>query len=132
MPLELRAGIDIDTKNDNVEDGAQVGIVSNEIRRGLDLPEWRQHSDSEMLTLEDLKMSKVSIDKISEFSVRPPEFRSIFDYVGQYYRWFSIVRKKLNGEKMNEKLSATLEESYWIDGLQRQVRVRRKALPEIL
>ena len=132
MPLELRAGIDIDTKNDNIEDGAQVGIVSNEIRRGLDLPEWRQHSDSEMLTLEDLKMSKVSIDKISEFSVRPPEFRSIFDYIGQYYRWFSIVRKKLNGEKMNEKLSATLEESYWIDGLQRQVRVRRKALPEIL
>ena len=33
---------------------------------------------------------------------------------------------------MNEKLSVALAESYWIDDLQRQVRVRRKALPEIL
>ena len=32
MPLELRASIDIDATNENVEDGAQVGIGSNGIR----------------------------------------------------------------------------------------------------
>ena len=51
MTLEPRAGIDIDTKNDNIGDGAQVGIDSNGICGGLYLPEWRHLSDSEMLVL---------------------------------------------------------------------------------
>ena len=133
MPLELRAGVQIDTDANDLEDGAYVGSISDHVRQSLGLPAWRQHTANELLMLDDLKLSKVSIDKISQFSLRPPEFRSTIDMVGHYYRWFYITTKtKIKDTVMESKLSVTLSESVWIDGLQRQVQVRKKALPEIM
>jgi hypothetical protein len=96
IPLELRAGVDIHKTFENIaiEDGAEVGVLSDDIRKDLNLDQWRQHTHAELILLEDLKISSISIDKISQFSVRQPEFQDIFNFVGEYYRWFSIVRKK--------------------------------------
>ena len=41
------------------------------------------------------------------------------------------MKKKLNGEKMNEGIRDELKETLWIDGLQRQVKLRKNALKEV-
>lgn len=132
MPLELRAGIEVNNKNDNVEDGAHIGSLSNHIRHEKDLPSWRQHTANELMLFEGLKSSNISIDKISKFSLRPPELRFLFDSIGDYYRWFEFTPKRLNGEILDEELKTNLNETIWVDCLLQQVKVRRKAFPEIM
>ena len=46
--------------------------------------------------------------------------------------FFIEVKKKLTGDEMNELLIDNLEERHWIDGLQRRVKLRRKAIPELI
>ena len=38
-------------------------------------------------------MRREKIDAITQFSLRPPELRKIFDKVGDYFRWFKIEEK---------------------------------------
>ena len=54
-----------------VQDGAQVGILPNDIRKKLELDMWRHHTDYELILLEYLKMIKVSIDMITQYSIHP-------------------------------------------------------------
>ena len=35
------------------------------------------------MTITDLKISKTSIDRISQFSIQPPELRHLIDSVGE-------------------------------------------------
>ena len=133
MPLELRAGIRVDSDTvDVLEDGAFIGSAVDSFRRSLDMDEWRQHTANQVLVLDDLKLSKLSVDKITQFSLRPPEFLKVFDKVGEYYRWFSISKTKIKVDMLPEKIVSVLSESCWIDGLQRQIRVRKEAMSEIL
>ena len=59
IPLELRARIEKPCKDakptnidadhgDTLKDGAHVGIIFNDVCIALNLPEWRQHIQSEM------------------------------------------------------------------------------------
>ena len=48
------------------------------------------HSESALLTLDSIFRSHVSVDRISIFSIQPPEFIGLFDNVGEYFRWFHI------------------------------------------
>jgi hypothetical protein len=133
LPLELRAGTPIKaSKNIYAEDGAYLGPKMVNLRQHAQLDDWRQISESETLVLEDIAGSTVSIDKITQFSVRPPELRSVFNQVGNYFRWFSIGSIITKDSDIMTHLSPDLEKSSWIDGLQRQIKVRKKALPEIL
>jgi len=134
MPLELRAGIKVDSDMvDVLEDGAFIGSAVDSFRRALgDMDEWRQHSANQVLILDDLKLSKISVDKITQFSLRPPEFLKVFDKVGDYFRWFTISETKIKVDMLPDKIVNVLSESCWIDGLQRQIRVRKKAMAEIL
>ena len=80
-----------------------------------------------------MKQSKLSIDKITQFSLCPPEFRCIIDMVGNYYRWFYIeLKHKINSENMETYITDDLYDTLWIDGLQRQVNVRKQELPELM
>lgn len=96
------------------------------------LPRWRQHTDNEITVLNDIKNSKVSYDRITEFSIRPPKFHTMFDKVGNYFRWFDVERKFMRGQQMDDALSEELRMSFWIDGLRRQVKMRKKDLKEIM
>ena len=134
LPLELRmGGIKVVTDN-AVEDGAFVSSASNHIRNNMNgLPDWRQHTSNEMMTFMDIKQSKVSVDKVMQFSLRPPELRSTVDKVGNYYRWFYICMKdKISSQDMEKTISVSLDETHWIDGLQRQVKLQTKAIPELI
>ena len=74
--------------------------VSYHIRYEKDFPSWRQHSDKEMVILQGLFNSPVSVDKITRFSVRPPELRGIFRKVGCYYQWFIFQNKRIGRIKL--------------------------------
>ena len=132
LPLETRCLRQIST-DEEVNDGIFVESEACFIRANrTNLPEWRKHSMNEKLLLNDLKQSKMGYDKVIQFSLRPLELKPIIEKIGQYYRWFHIeMKKKLNGEKMNEGIRDELKETLWIDGLQRQVKLRKNALKEV-
>ena len=67
-------------------DEVQIGSVLSNIRLCKELPNWRQHTESEMLIYEDLTKSNVSIDKITLFSLQPPELRKIVSKTIKYFR----------------------------------------------
>ena len=106
MPLELRAGIEISTyyksnnfeDSDNPEDCYSFLSLSNRIKNELHFPQWRQMRQSELMILEASKKSIVSINRISKFTLRPPELRYSIDQAGLYYQWFKIGNHTLSHE----------------------------------
>ena len=142
LPLELRCGSlrsPRDTKKnegsddyDNMEDGADVTIPSHEYRKSIELPTWRQHSDSELLILNNAMCSSISLDKITEFSIRPAELRILFKQPGLFFRWFYVVTKEIKEVALPLYINSDIYRTHWIDGLLRQVRVRFDALEEIV
>ena len=108
--------------------------MSNHIRSNkVNISQWRNHTEYELLTLNDMKQSKSLIDKIKQFSILPPEFWCIIDMVVNCYLWFYIdMNHKINSENMETYINDDLSDTLWIDGLQRQVKVRKQALPELM
>ena len=78
QPLEDRAGVETVRKKSNVEDGANLVSISHTVRKTLDLPKWKQHTDYELLILQGSLNTSISIDKITRFSLRDPELRFSF------------------------------------------------------
>ena len=76
--------------------------------------------------------ASISVDKITKFSVRPPELRHVIRLVGNYYRWFCINPKKIKRETIDQLLNEDYKQSIWMDGLENQVCLRVKAFPELL
>ena len=75
LPLEQRAGVECKARDiqDNIfRDGDEILSLSYQIREEKRFPHWRQHRDEELLVLQGLFTSSISIDKITKFSVRPP------------------------------------------------------------
>ena len=137
MPLEYRAGIELDNYVlSPVSDSAQSGSVSNDIRSSKEgLPQWRKHTTSEIKIFEDLFKSRISIDKITLFSLRPPELRYVINSTKHYFRWFHTELKKnkvISGDEMNSRINIDLYNSWWINGLQQQVLIRKRAFPELI
>jgi predicted GIY-YIG superfamily endonuclease len=134
LPLELRAGIDCEKKASvsNAADAEHAGWLSNDIRNSKEtIPFWRKHTANESLTFKGVSMSRVSIDKVSKFSLRPPELR-IFDTMRGYFRWFEYGSTYLTGDQLDDMLDQEFERVRFVDGLMQQVKIRHKALPEIL
>ena len=89
MPLEYRVGVALEK---TVADSAQEGNVSDDIRKLNQLSQWRQNTVNQMRIYDDLKQSKVSVDRISIFSLRPPELLDILDSTRIYFRWIYIKK----------------------------------------
>ena len=117
---------------EDTEDGVELGIIPQNIRNEQNFPSWRLFTDSQITILEGLKDSPLSVDKVTVFSVRPPELRHIFDQLGNYYRWFSIGRKLHTRSQLLPKFDINLTRCCWIDGLHRQVFLRKSAEKEVL
>ena len=140
-PLELRPSVRVtiretrDNRTGNetsVEDGVEVGNECNNARKELLLQAYRQFTKKQLLILSEEKKQKTKVmDKISEFSIRPPELLSCFDQVGNYYRWFKIIPKRLTKEDLLGALSVDIKRSKWIDGQSRKVCLRKNALIEV-
>ena len=136
LPLELRAGRECNvvknkTAENNCNDGDEIMSLSYIIRQQKEFPVWRQHRDQELLVLQGLFNSPISVDRITKFSVRPPELRHIIRNVGNYYRWFIIKNKRLDNDMLESVLNESIYKSLFIDGLQNKVMIHLKALNEI-
>lgn len=136
MQLEKRPGIEIKRKkeeknNDYPSDGKNLQIDTYAIRKQKRFPSWREHTDTEYMVLDDVRNSNISVDKITIFSVRPPELRRVFNAVGEYFRWFAYDKKRVTWDDMKLQLKDDVTFTSFIDGLQNKIKVRRQALPEI-
>ena len=94
--LEFRTRIKIEYDIQRNNDGSYLITEIDSFRRNiLKLCNWRQYKYHQTLILDDLKVSNVYIDKVTQFGLRPPEFLKIFDTLGNYYLWFNISKAKL-------------------------------------
>ena len=98
----------------------------------MNLPEWRQFTKNQLTILLENNQNIPYMDKITQFSIRPPELCLCFDQVGNYYRWFKIDDRPQKKEYLLEIISNDISTSSWVDGQCRIVRVRKKALREIM
>ena len=126
MPLELRiGGVSVDQETSPRDSHCITPLSTNTHRQIRYLPEWRKHTSNQITTYTDLKQSRVIIDKISQFSMRPPEFLNIIDMVGNYYRWFFIdMKDKVKGDDLEKNITINLNLSSGIDCLERKVKLR--------
>jgi hypothetical protein len=144
-PLEERAGVenridgieDVDFIEDtarfnNNDDGLDLSIPVEVLRRlNLGLVEWRQFTNSQLHIIDSCIKSHISIDTITKFSIRPPELRVIIRKVENYYRWFYLDTRKIKYKSMLELIHGDIYQSSWIDGVQRIVKLRIRAISEI-
>ena len=75
------------------------------------------------------------IDKITLFSLQPPELRKLILKTRHYYQWFHTELasvKKVIGDDMMEKINIDLSKSCWIDCLQEPLLVKNISFPEIM
>ena len=92
MPMRFCGGIQINSGKD-IEDGAYMRSAIDGFWRGLGLETWRLYTKNQNLMLENLKLSNILVNKVTQFGLRPPELRELFRKLGNYYRWFVISNK---------------------------------------
>jgi predicted GIY-YIG superfamily endonuclease len=148
VPLEQRCGMqrrsDKDAREqDDVADLAAYRqlcsndrvlfvIAPDKVRRDMYLAAWRQFTAHQLVLINDYFHSKVTIDKVTLFGMRPPELRGLFSRVADFYRWFQRDPNPAeDGDELERLLSPVLEDSAWIDGQGHRWRLRCNALGEV-
>ena len=127
---------------DQLLDAAGGGIVPGiKVRADLELPSWRRFTEAQCVMIADLLYSPMSVDKVSAFSVRPPEL-FFCKSPQEYARWFNRLPREIKVEEDNEdgELKCTsaffvkrdVQWSGWVDGVECRVVVRPAAVEEIL
>ena len=90
MILEVQAGVRVDSDSDQTEDGAYVMNSIESFWSQLYCVEWRIQTKNWHNILDYLKLSKLSVDKVTQFGIIQPELLKIFNRIVDYYRWFVI------------------------------------------
>lgn len=99
--------------------------------KAIKLEDYRLHTPKQVLILDDLNLSRLSVDKVTQFSLLPSEFLQIFNKLGNYFRWFHIS-DKVKETSFPNTITECISTILFVDGLQRVIKVRKKALPEII
>ena len=121
---------DLDEKNMN------AGYV---VRRSLQLGTGRQFTPYQLTVYADFLFQEVHPDKVTKFSLRPPELRFI-RRLPHYFIYFERVPlpnwPTADTSEQEAKLRKILKKQFlqcpWIDGLGNKILVRRPAIPKIL
>ena len=96
----------------------------------LRLPRHRLFTRSQKIVLESVNNTPFSTDKVTVFSLRPPELLFV-NKLRPYFRWFK--REKLSGKRENISvrfLKNDVRESTWVDGENYAIRLRPSAVSE--
>ena len=129
--LEIRPRVHLKKPIQSI-DGAEVGVLVDNVRRRKNLPDWRQLTPSEKLVAQDRRTSIEKIDAVTQFSLRPPELRKIFNRVGDYFRWFKVDHRILKNNDVREMITDDYLTTCWVDSIGCKVMVRKKAINEIV
>lgn len=128
---------EINNNEENNEENNDSSIVIHKIvvyrEETLTQFDWRHATEYQNVLLGDisLRSSTKKIDTVTQFSLRPPELLRVCDMVGSYFRWFHIENKSMKEDEYTKLLVNDIWSSAWIDLLQCQVKLRRKAFSEI-
>jgi predicted GIY-YIG superfamily endonuclease len=146
VPMEDRAGFDRDKPINKFKSTGRPPSGPNDVsttdviaafkvrNETLRLPEWRKITRTQELMLKDLLFCPISVDKITVFGVRPPELAFV-GHVGNYFRWFQREKAVPHGKAEDlheEMIDYDVMKTAWVDGLNCRLRVRVRAIPEIL
>ena len=125
VPLENRGGFLLQ----NRKRAHDVTVRS----KSLNLPLHRQFTKSQVVVLESQKQSRFTTDKVTVFSLRPPELLHV-NKLRNYFEWF--VRESLpisEGENAHLKyVHLNIERSCWVDAEGLVVRLRPCAVWEYI
>ena len=105
MPLEPRASTVV-VSDSILEEGTSI----QSFRVSLSLDDYRLHNPSQIFILDYLKLSKLSVDKVTHFSLRPPEFFKLCDGLGEYYKWF-LITLIIKSDQFKYKITTSLATS---------------------
>ena len=131
LPLEFRGGV-IKKRPQLIGDEMNNAVTAYFARKDIhQLPVHRQLTESQKLIEVDVKSSQFSVDKISIFSLRPPELLCV-RRVKYYFSWF--VREKVSAKDAKAAylkfINRNCLESNWIDGLGFLVKLRPSAVKD--
>ena len=145
LPLGERAGLERQTPQDKFDEIVERGLnVENKdsfdfmvpmVRYRdtvLRLANYRCHTPSQEMMLRDQMLSKVTLDRVFIFGVRPPELLS-FDKMEWYFRLFERSRSPVITENVGPEhfVKKKLMDSALIDGLGHRIRIRPNAIDTI-
>ena len=95
IPLELRVAKNINLDAETNDDLFFVSCISDQVCSNKEyLPNWIQHSSKENFVINDLQKSGIFVEKVTRFSLGPPELLSTIGMIVNYYRWFYIIMDK--------------------------------------
>ena len=134
VALENRGGVLLKRKN-NTQSRSNIPGVANEgpaqIRQHhLQFPAHRLFTTGQKIVLESVNKTPFTTDKVTVFSLRPPELLFV-NKLKLYYRWF--IREKLPGKKETicvRFLKNDVIDSTWVDGENYAIRLRPCAVGE--
>ena len=135
-PFEYRARnrIKLDQKGNLMANGkrrtdaidvASIVTESCSLREKV-LPASRHFSDTQRLTLQDT--SSGFYDKVTGFGIRPVELVELCSRLREYYEWFHVSDKVMEGKDISRGLKLDVTQCLWIDGVGRRVYLRKQAL----
>ena len=90
----------------------------------------RQHTASQIMILKDQLKSRVSLDRVTIFGIRPPELLFI-DKLEWYFKFFKRSDFSIAKDVLESQFSAVFNNSAWIDGLGHQVFIRPGAIESL-
>ena len=132
LPLENRGGIV--RKKSYVRQVDRPGqhdqaLALVKIRQLKQFEDNRLFTKTQEKTLREYHDSRLSIDKVSLFAVRPPELLFIRD-IEFYFRHFSF--EKISFRSAIDCVKSSLHESCWVDGVGHLIRLRSDSLSNFM
>ena len=130
ITLELRSVIIVNSGTETKDGSCVLGTIES-FRRSINLDDFILHTENQLMILDDLKLSKIPVDRMTHFCLRPPELCESFDKLVDYYRWL-VISIKVKENVLLDKIIINLSDSFWVDAFQIRILVRKKSLPKIM
>ena len=121
IALEHRGAITLKNKRDS--NNSMTGLPS--LRETLNLPSFCYFTINQKIIIEDISSSNLSVDKVTKFSVRPPQLLFITK-MQFYYSHFTSLKKILKKSDLITEL--TNFPVPWIDGCNYLIQVRSSSV----
>ena len=99
------------------------------IQSRIELTTERRFTEHQCLHIENCINGNYVCDEVTRFSIRPPEYLSV-DKLKNYVRWFEWKCSDCSKKKCN-KILEKVDESSINDGLNKNIKIRERYLPEV-
>jgi hypothetical protein len=129
--LDANGNVQVDEEEDNGTCDAIYLVNESYTCRSEKLPKSRQFTNNQKLLMQTKEQKYIRYDAISIFGIRPVEILELVRGVFKYFEWFHISEVVLTRETINECLDEDVTKCMWIDGMGRQVKMRKQALGHI-